>query len=206
MMLWLVFTYLFLGATKTMIVFRSDNPGMKPLWMLTSTSAPRLIAYFTLYSLAWPFIREPSLWKAFKVLITGGQALEAYFSRLEAYGLGPRLKKYSSSADMNVCRQVRREYAEMHRRNSHLAQMISLEYKMQQAAELVAMCVLGPTEFEKHTSNCDITWDDTIVNAAKSLIDNGRGSSFELRIIEAVGDDVWSKEFAERFDGLLHFI
>lgn len=206
MMLWLVFAYLFLGATKTMIVFRSDNPGMKPLWMLTGASVPRLIVYFTLYSLSWPFIREPSLWKAFKVFIAGGQALDAYFSRLEAYGLGPRLKKYSSSADMNVCRQVRREYAEIHRRNSHLAQMISLEYKMQQAAELVAMCVLGPTEFAKHTSNCGITWDSTIVNAAKSLIDNGRGSSFELRIIEAVGEDVWSNEFAERFDGLLHFI
>jgi hypothetical protein len=37
-------------------------------------------------------------------------------------------------------------------------------------------------------------------------MENGRGSSYELKIIEAVGEDqAWCKEFAEEFDGLFHF-
>ena len=205
-MIWLVLIYFSLGITKTLMVFGNDDPGMKPMWMLSSQSAPRLFLYFVLYSLAWPFIREPSLWKAFRVFITGGKALNGYISRLESYGLGPKSKRYSSIIDMNVCRLVRQDYADMYRRHRDMARMISVEYKMEQAAELVAMCVLGPTEFARHESRCAVSWDATIVGAAKCLMENGRGSSYELKIIEAVGEDqAWCKEFAEEFDGMFHF-
>jgi hypothetical protein len=151
-------------------------------------------------------IRNPSLWKSFKVFVTGGKALNAYFVRLESYRLSPKEKRYPIIVDINVCRLVRQDYANLFRYRRNLARMISLEYKMEHAAELVAMCVLGPTEFAKYPSSCSITWDETIVDAAKSLIDNGKGSSYDLTIIEAVGAErAWSNEFAEEFDGLLHF-
>jgi hypothetical protein len=205
-MIWLVLIYFLPGITKTLMVLVNSDPGMKPMWMLSRQSAPRLFLYFVLYSLAWPFIREPSLWKAFKVFMTGGKALNAYISRLESYGLGPKSKRYPSIIDMNICRLVRQDYADLYRRHRDMARMISVEYKMEHAAELVAMCVLGPTDFANFPSRCNVSWAETIVDAAKNLIENGKGSSYDLRIIETVGAErAWSSEFAEEFDGLLHF-
>lgn len=82
--------------------------------------------------------------------------------------------------------------------------MVSLEFAMGSAGALVALCVLGPTNFSRYEKMYGVSMEDTVTDAAKAWKDGGPDSSLESKIIETVSNaNVMHVEFASAFNAML---
>ena len=128
------------------------------------------------------------------------KGMNAYESALKSYGVNPS----SLPADLNsrVCSYANQQYQSTYTTLPNLSK-IPLDYAMESAGALVALCVLGPANFSKYNKMYGVSMDDAI-RAASDWRVRGPDASLETKIIQTVSDSgVLHVEFATAFNAML---
>lgn len=141
-------------------------------------------------------------WRNDMGFFSAWKAMNAYESALKSYGVAPT----SLPADLNsrVCSYANQQYERTCNTMKGFSRMVSLEFAMESAGALVALCVLGPTNFSRYEKMYGVSFEDTAVDAANAWKNRGPDSSIEAKIIETVSDaGVLNIEFANAFNAIL---
>lgn len=129
------------------------------------------------------------------------KGMNAYESALKSHGVNPS----SLPADLHsrVCSYANQQYERTYTVLPNLSR-IPLESAMEDAGSIVALCVLGPTNFSKYEMFYGGTMEFLITDAARAWREGGPDSSLNSKIIETVSNaGVLHMEFANSFNAML---
>ena len=128
---------------------------------------------------------------------SGWTDMATYESELKSYGLSPR----SLPADLHsrVCSFSTQDYERRSTRRGFLG--IPREFFFQSSGSLVALCVLGPTNYLRYEHRFGM---EVAAEAAEDWRSRGPDSSLNAKIIQTVSDaGVLHAEFANAFNAML---
>ena len=116
-------------------------------------------------------------------LFKSWSAVNVYIDALARFGIDS--KAISSDLSGRVCKYTCEAVAE----HTGLRQGDVLDFKIRRSAALVAMCILGPSEFRKFRPERHDISEATVSAAAASFRKGGRSAAaLDVRIIHAVAD------------------